>query len=142
MTNQAEALACTCAHVADERKAEQVVVLHVEPLTFVSDYFVIATGLNERQIAAIATQVRQRAARLGHRVIGVEGEADCGWVLIDLGDVVVEALAPFQERVRELEADKAYTLDVLKRGAEHAEAIAARTLAKVRERLGFVPRPG
>ena len=46
VTNQAEALACTCAHVADERKAEQVVVLHVEPLTFVSDYFVIATGLN------------------------------------------------------------------------------------------------
>jgi tryptophanyl-tRNA synthetase len=59
----------------------------------------------------------------------------------DLGDVVVEALAPFQARMRELEADKAYTLDVLERGAELAESIAARTLAKVHERLGFVPRP-
>jgi tryptophanyl-tRNA synthetase len=59
----------------------------------------------------------------------------------DLGDVVVEALAPFQARMRELEADKAYTLDVLRRGAELAESIAARTLAKVHERLGFVPRP-
>ncbi len=60
----------------------------------------------------------------------------------DLGEVVVEALAPFQARMRELEADPAFTLDVLKTGAERAEAIAARTLAKVHERLGIVPRPG
>ena len=59
----------------------------------------------------------------------------------DLGDVVVEALAPFQARMRELEADKAFTLDVLRRGAELAGSIAERTLAKVHERLGFVPRP-
>ena len=59
----------------------------------------------------------------------------------DLGEVVVEALAPFQSRMRELEADPGFTLDVLKTGAERAEAIASRTLAKVRERLGLVPRP-
>ena len=43
----------------------------------------------------------------------------------DLAEVVVEALAPIQARIRELEADKSYTLDVLKTGAERAEAIAA-----------------
>jgi tryptophanyl-tRNA synthetase len=59
----------------------------------------------------------------------------------DLGEVVVEALAPFQSRMRELEADPGFTLDVLKTGAERAEAIASRTLAKVRDRLGLVPRP-
>ncbi|MGO8684531.1 MAG: tryptophan--tRNA ligase [Thermoleophilia bacterium] len=59
----------------------------------------------------------------------------------DLGDVVVEALAPFQARMRELEADPSFTRDVLKVGAERAEAIAQRTLAKVRERVGLVPRP-
>jgi tryptophanyl-tRNA synthetase len=59
----------------------------------------------------------------------------------DLAEVVVEALAPIQTRIRELEADKSYTLEVLRTGAEHAEAIAARTLAKVRERVGLVPRP-
>jgi tryptophanyl-tRNA synthetase len=58
----------------------------------------------------------------------------------DLGEVVVEALTPIQVRIKELEADKAYTLDVLKTGAERAEAIASRTLAKVRERVGLVPR--
>jgi tryptophanyl-tRNA synthetase len=59
----------------------------------------------------------------------------------DLAEVVVEALAPIQARIRELEADKAYTLEVLKTGAERAEAIAKRTLARVRERVGLVPRP-
>jgi tryptophanyl-tRNA synthetase len=59
----------------------------------------------------------------------------------DLGEVVVEALAPIQARIKELEADKTYTLDVLRSGAERAEAIAAHTLAKVRERVGLVPRP-
>jgi tryptophanyl-tRNA synthetase len=59
----------------------------------------------------------------------------------DLGDIVVEALAPFQARMHELEADPSYTLGVLKTGAERAEAIAQRTLAKVRERVGLVPRP-
>jgi len=59
----------------------------------------------------------------------------------DLAEVVIEALAPIQARIRELEADKSYTLEVLKNGAERAEAIAGRTLAKVRERVGLVPRP-
>ena len=59
----------------------------------------------------------------------------------DLGEAVVEALAPIQERIRELEADKSYTLEVLRVGAERAAGIAARTLAKVRERVGLVPRP-
>ena len=59
----------------------------------------------------------------------------------DLAEVVVEALAPIQARIRELEADKSYTLEVLKTGAERAEGIAGRTLAKARERVGLVPRP-
>jgi tryptophanyl-tRNA synthetase len=58
----------------------------------------------------------------------------------DLAEVVVEALAPMQERMRGLEADPGHTLSVLKDGAERAEAIAERTMAKVRERLGLLPR--
>jgi tryptophanyl-tRNA synthetase len=58
----------------------------------------------------------------------------------DLGEVVVEALAPFQARMKELQADKTYTLGVLKDGAERAEAIAERTMQKVHERMGIVPR--
>ena len=59
----------------------------------------------------------------------------------DLAEVLVEALAPIQERLRELEADPSHTLSVLNDGAERAAAIAERTMAKVRERLGLLPRP-
>ena len=69
-----------------------------------------------------------------------EGKGYAG-LKADLGEVVASALAPILARIRELEADKSYTLGVLKTGAERAEAIAARTLAKVRERVGLVPRP-
>jgi len=59
----------------------------------------------------------------------------------DLAEVTVDALAPFQARMRELADDKSFTLDVLRLGAERAEAIAARTMQKVREQVGLVPRP-
>jgi tryptophanyl-tRNA synthetase len=59
----------------------------------------------------------------------------------DLGEVVVDALAPIQARIRELQTEKGYTLEVLRSGAERAQAIAERTLARVRERVGLVPRP-
>ena len=59
----------------------------------------------------------------------------------DLGELIVESLAPFQRRMTELAADKGFTLDVLRDGAERAQAIAERTMAKVRDRMGFVPRP-
>jgi tryptophanyl-tRNA synthetase len=59
----------------------------------------------------------------------------------DLGDVVVEALAPVQARIRELEADKSSTLEVLERGANLAQSVAERTMVRVRDRVGLVPRP-
>jgi tryptophanyl-tRNA synthetase len=84
------------------------------------------------------------SALSGDEVAGIEERyAGKGYAELksDLGEVVVEALAPIQARIRELEADKSYTLGVLKEGAERAEAVATRTLAKVRERVGLVPRP-
>ena len=59
----------------------------------------------------------------------------------DLAEVVVESLAPFQRRMAELAADKGFTLDVLRDGAERATAIAERTMQRVRDRMGFVSRP-
>ncbi|MHC5035497.1 MAG: ribosome silencing factor [Planctomycetota bacterium] len=103
MTTDAEAIACTCAHLADERKAEQIVVLEVGQLAFFTDYFVIATGRNERQIQAIAQEIESRMKSLGWEVIGVEGEAASGWVLVDLGDAVVHLFDPEARGIYDLE---------------------------------------
>jgi tryptophanyl-tRNA synthetase len=84
------------------------------------------------------------AAISGETIAAIEGRYEGkGYAdfKADLAEVLVEALAPIQARIRELEADKSYTLEVLKTGAERAEAVAGRTLAKVRERVGLVARP-
>ena len=89
-----------------------------------------------------ARHLRRALRRRVHRAIEprYEGKGYADFKA-DLAEVIVEALAPIQARIRELEADKSYTLEVLRTGAERAEAIAERTLAKVRERVGLVPRP-
>ena len=62
---QPEALAAICARLADERKADDIVVLHVTPLTTIADYFVIATGRNVRQLRAIANRIHEGVHALG-----------------------------------------------------------------------------
>jgi ribosome-associated protein len=98
-----ELLACTCAHLADGRKAEQIVVLNVGRLTFFTDYFVIATGRNERQIKAIADEIHLRVTALGQPIVGIEGQPASGWVLMDLGDVIVHLFSPDARAIYDLE---------------------------------------
>jgi len=105
VSNSAEAVACTCALLADERKAEEVVVLNVGQIAFFTDYFVIATGRNERHIRALAEQILTRMRALEHPILGTEGEPGSGWVLIDLGEAVVHL---FNADAREL-----YDLELL-----------------------------
>jgi len=82
-------LALACARLAEDKKAEDILVLHVAPLTTIADYFVIATGRNTRQIRAIASDLGSSMKKQGAHVLGTEGTPDSGWVLIDLGTVVV-----------------------------------------------------
>ena len=72
-------------------------------MTFFTDYFVIATGRNERQIRAIAEEILSRTKSLGRGVIGVEGQAEFGWVLIDLEDTVVHLFSPPARQTYDLE---------------------------------------
>jgi len=101
--NDVEALACTWAHLADERKAEDIVVLKVGELVFFTDYFVIATGRNERQLNAIAEEIRHQARRLGCTIVGIEGDAASGWILIDLGEWVVHLFSREARQLYDLE---------------------------------------
>jgi len=103
VTDDAEALACTCAQLADERKAEDILVLNVGQLAFFTDYFVIATARNERQIRAIADEILSRMKSSDREILGVEGEAEAGWVLIDLGEAVVHLFDPVARRTYDLE---------------------------------------
>lgn len=87
------------------RKALDVVALDVSGLTSFADVFVLATGTSDRHVRAVADAVVQAGKAAGFAPLGVEGEEEGRWVLIDLNDVVVHV---FQAEVREL-----YDLDRL-----------------------------
>ena len=71
-----------------DKKALDVQVLHVAPLTSVADYLVIASGESDRQTRAIADSVVDALSRVNQRPLSLEGTTSGQWVLIDFGDVV------------------------------------------------------
>lgn len=71
-----------------DRKAEKLVVLKLQELTTMSDYFVLATATNDRQAQALADAVEQAMKKEGRRPLSVEGYQSAVWILLDYGDVV------------------------------------------------------
>ena len=71
-----------------DKKALDVQVLHVAPLTSLADYLVIGSAESDRQTRAIADSVADVLARVGERPLSLEGTTSGQWVLIDFGDVV------------------------------------------------------
>ncbi|MBW1780023.1 MAG: ribosome silencing factor [Deltaproteobacteria bacterium] len=78
-----------CLKTIKERKAVDPVLLHVENLTSVSDYFLITSGNSTRQVQAITRHLQKTLREAGLRPYGTEGEQEGHWVLMDFGDVVV-----------------------------------------------------
>ncbi|WP_221565704.1 ribosome silencing factor [Alkalihalobacillus sp. TS-13] len=73
----------------DDKRAENIVVLNVQGISLVADYFMICHGNSEKQVEAIAREVKDRAQENGYPVKRLEGLDQSRWVLIDLGDVIV-----------------------------------------------------
>lgn len=87
-----------------EKKAEQITILELEKGSGAfTDYFVVCSGTNPRQIQAIADEVELRLKRTGLYPAHVEGYRQAEWVLLDYVDFVVHVFAEHARRYYELE---------------------------------------
>jgi len=73
---------------ADDKRAEDILALNMQGISLIADYFIICHGNSDKQVQAIAREIKEKAEENGYHVRRMEGFDEATWVLIDLGDVV------------------------------------------------------
>src|SRR6476620_6829625 len=95
----AEAI-CAC----QDKKAEEVTILELEKDSGAfTDYFVLCSGTNPRQIQAISDEVEERLKRQGLRAAHIEGYKQAEWVLLDYVDFVLHVFSEHARKYYDLE---------------------------------------
>jgi ribosome-associated protein len=102
---------------AESKKATDIKVLDLTGITSFTDYFVLCTGANTRQIQAISEEIGLRLKDRGELPASVEGYKEAEWVLVDYGDFLVHVFSP--------RARAYYDLERLWRAAKNVEIPAA-----------------
>ena len=100
-------------HAASEKKALEPVVLDLREIASFTDFFVIVSGANERQVQAISDEVYESLKKSGHAAARVEGYKTAEWILLDYGDFVVHV---FEQKAR-----KFYDLERLWRESKRVQ---------------------
>ncbi|MBP0982075.1 MAG: ribosome silencing factor [Oscillospiraceae bacterium] len=77
------------AQLIDNKKGEDVRVLHIGTLTTIGDYFVVATGNSTTQVKAFADEVDEKMSAEGLEPKRIEGYNTASWILMDYDDVIV-----------------------------------------------------
>lgn len=85
-------------------KAQNIIEIDVADFSNIADAIVIASGTSTRHVKALADNVAEEAKKQGYRPVGVEGERDAEWILIDLGFVVVHVMLPATRKFYDLES--------------------------------------
>lgn len=93
----------TALNAAAEKKAVEVTVLDLRGIASFTDYFVIASGTNVRQVQAIADEVVDQLKHQGTRAARVEGYQKAEWVLVDYGDFILHVFEHKARRFYDLE---------------------------------------
>lgn len=93
-----DALVRLVTDALEDLKAQDIKVIDVRGKTAITDMMVMASGTSDRHVRSLADNVAIKAKEAGVMPLGVEGERDNEWVLVDLNDVVVHVMLP---RVRD-----------------------------------------
>jgi len=101
----AKKLALECRELADNRKAEDIVVLDVAEVSSIADYFVIASGTSEPHLRAISDEITDKLREEhGVKPRAVDGTLQAGWLVLDYFDVIVHVMRADVRRHYDLES--------------------------------------
>lgn len=89
---QTETLLKLVTETLDDRKGHNIAVLDVREKTSFTDYMIVVSGTSGRHIKSMCDYVEMKAKENGFYPLGMEGDANSNWVLLDLGDVIVHAM--------------------------------------------------
>lgn len=81
--------ALSCARLAHDNKAKDVLVLDMRGLTPIFDYFILATGTSRRQIHAISDEIDHYLQGEGEKRASIQGYQNSNWIVQDYGDLIV-----------------------------------------------------
>jgi ribosome-associated protein len=100
-----ENLAWEIAEIADSKKAADIVILQLEDISYLADYFVIASGFSKTQVRALADAIEEKISEQYQKTpIRVEGKIEASWIVQDYGDVIVHLFLPQEREYYNLEA--------------------------------------
>ncbi|HZV46460.1 MAG TPA: ribosome silencing factor [Thermodesulfovibrionales bacterium] len=89
--------AFVAARAALDKKAKNVIILDLQGITTIADYFIICSGESTPQVKAIEEYVEEKLKAEGVGLLRVEGMRYCHWILMDYGDVIIHI---FEEEIR------------------------------------------
>ncbi|HON58291.1 MAG TPA: ribosome silencing factor [Smithella sp.] len=87
----------SCINATLQKKAKEIIVLNLKNLSAFTDYMIICSGTSQREVQAISESIQKFLKEAGIRPLGVEGEANGQWILLDYDDVVISV---FYEPIR------------------------------------------
>ena len=78
----------------EDIKGFDIIDLDVRKLTSITDCMIIASASSTRQTRALANNVHDKMKDLNVEIVGIEGEGEGDWVLVDIGDIIVHIMTP------------------------------------------------
>jgi ribosome-associated protein len=96
-------LARRVVDLAEDKQADEIVLLDIRQQSTIADYFVICSAASDRQIKAIVDHIDLKVGQEFGLNPRIEGTADTGWIVLDYGDVVIHIFSPTQRDYYRLE---------------------------------------
>lgn len=103
LTEDVQRLVQLIIRLAEDKKAANLVTLHIGKVSLVADYFIIATGASRTQVHAIADHIMENVKASGFTLLHREGYEEGSWVLLDYGSAVVHIFQPKERDFYNLE---------------------------------------